>query len=419
MTLLTALKINILSITSLPFLIVATVAKMTEKALAKIKTVLIMLLFTAVIFGITMIGSNRDILPENIKNIFIILIAVGLILAVLGVVFKIVAVIYRIIMAGVRIIFDTIYKASYSFYMSLMNNATAGYYELCDSSSPVITVAGCLFYHLNKIINIFIRAFVRVSLFIFVIGSGGFAYLWYMKMAEAVKETFGLSMKEYLSGFGTWSLVISVLMFTVIVSDVAVILISLGMEWTKWSGELSFDEEDQDRYMDMLEDDEESFENLSIGQNDENLEYYEIISDHLGSAGDLMEEIRRAQAIGDNPLLENASNEYFRNLSDITGVVARSGGRPDPTEFAGLKPFIKHLDRLRDGLYKMIDRQYELADNMPGSASFFSGCNTVEKLNKRYKALCKAYHPDNEGGDEEIFIAIKEEYEALKKDMEE
>ena len=90
----------------------------------------------------------------------------------------------------------------------------------------------------------------------------------------------------------------------------------------------------------------------------------------------------------------------------------------DPVEFAGLKPFIKHLDRMRDGLYKIIDRQYELADSMPGGTSFFSGCNTVEKLNKRYKALCKAYHPDNEGGDEDTFIAIKQEYEELKKEME-
>ena len=42
MELLTALKINILSVISLPFLFIATIAKMTEKALAKIKTVFIM-----------------------------------------------------------------------------------------------------------------------------------------------------------------------------------------------------------------------------------------------------------------------------------------------------------------------------------------------------------------------------------------
>ena len=418
MELLTALKINILSIVSLPFLFVATIAKMTEKALAKIKTVFIMLLLTVLTFTIVMISNNRSILPDNLKTVMIIVAVTGVVLAGLGVIFKVVSVIYKIITAGVRMIFDTIYKGSYSLYMSLMNMATADYYDLCDYTSPVITVICCIFYHLNKLVNVFIRAFVRVSLFIFVIVSGGFAYLWYSKIAGAVNETFGLSLKEYLNGFGTWSLISSVMLFVVIVADVAVILISLGMEWTKWSGELSFDEDDQDRYMDMLEDDEESFETLSIEQDDENLEYYEIVSDHLGGAGDLMEEIRRAQVIQNNPLLENTSNEYFRSLSDITGAISKSNGHMDPMEFAGLKPFIKHLDRLRDGLYKIIDRQYELADNMPGETSFFSGCNTPEKLNKRYKALCKAYHPDNEGGDEETFIAIQEEYKKLKSEME-
>ncbi len=418
MELLTALKINILSVISLPFLFIATVAKMTEKALAKIKTVFIMLLLTVITVVIVMISNNRSILPDNLRTIMIIIAVAGVALAALGVIFKVVSVIYKIITAGVRMIFDTIYKGSYSLYMSLMNTAASDYYDLCEYTSSLITVVCCIFYHLNKMINVFIRAFIRVSLLLFVIASGGFAYLWYTEIAGAVRETFGLSLSEYLNGFGTWSLISSVLLFIVIVADVAVILISLGMEWTKWSGELSFDEDDQDRYMDMLEDDEESFETLSIEQDDENLEYYEIVSDHLGGAGDLMEEIRRAQVIQNNPLLENASNEYFRSLSDITGEISKSKGNMDPMEFAGLKPFIKHLDRLRDGLYKIIDRQYELADSMPGGTSFFSGCNTVEKLNKRYKALCKAYHPDNEGGDEETFIAIKQEYEELKKEME-
>ena len=44
---------------------------------------------------------------------------------------------------------------------------------------------------------------------------------------------------------------------------------------------------------------------------------------------------------------------------------------------------------------------------------FFSGCSNVEELSKRYKNLCKAYHPDVYAGDEETFKAIHKEYELL------
>lgn len=48
------------------------------------------------------------------------------------------------------------------------------------------------------------------------------------------------------------------------------------------------------------------------------------------------------------------------------------------------------------------------------NSTFFSGCNTKEKLDKRYKALCKTYHPDGVIGDEETFKMIQNEYEQLK-----
>ncbi len=47
-------------------------------------------------------------------------------------------------------------------------------------------------------------------------------------------------------------------------------------------------------------------------------------------------------------------------------------------------------------------------------SSFFAGCNTIEKLDKRYKSLCKTYHPDAAEGDEETFKTIRAEYETLK-----
>ena len=77
--------------------------------------------------------------------------------------------------------------------------------------------------------------------------------------------------------------------------------------------------------------------------------------------------------------------------------------------------------------YADIDRQKELLRQMREEAVhqssgsrdaykegvFFRGVNSAVALRKRYKDLCRIYHPDNMCGDKEIIIKIKEEYESL------
>jgi hypothetical protein len=47
----------------------------------------------------------------------------------------------------------------------------------------------------------------------------------------------------------------------------------------------------------------------------------------------------------------------------------------------------------------------------------FAGCDTLEKLEKRYKNLVKTYHPDAGTGDNDSLRYINLEYERLKKDF--
>ena len=47
----------------------------------------------------------------------------------------------------------------------------------------------------------------------------------------------------------------------------------------------------------------------------------------------------------------------------------------------------------------------------------FSGCVDLESLNKRYKALAKAFHPDNGFGDNKSFLKIQSEYEKRKSEL--
>ncbi len=48
---------------------------------------------------------------------------------------------------------------------------------------------------------------------------------------------------------------------------------------------------------------------------------------------------------------------------------------------------------------------------LPGG--FFEGCRTPEAIKKRYRDLCKVYHPDSGNGSEIIFEAICDEYNSL------
>ena len=47
------------------------------------------------------------------------------------------------------------------------------------------------------------------------------------------------------------------------------------------------------------------------------------------------------------------------------------------------------------------------------TTGFFNGCKTEEEIKKRYRDLCKVFHPDSENGDQETFLKVKADYEAM------
>ena len=51
--------------------------------------------------------------------------------------------------------------------------------------------------------------------------------------------------------------------------------------------------------------------------------------------------------------------------------------------------------------------------------TFFTGCNTLESVEKRYRSLCKIYHPDVPSGDESTFKEVQREYHQLQRKMKE
>ena len=47
------------------------------------------------------------------------------------------------------------------------------------------------------------------------------------------------------------------------------------------------------------------------------------------------------------------------------------------------------------------------------SSGFFNGCKDTASIKRRYKDLCKAYHPDSGNGSAEIFNKVTQEYDRL------
>ena len=74
----------------------------------------------------------------------------------------------------------------------------------------------------------------------------------------------------------------------------------------------------------------------------------------------------------------------------------------------------KYENKLRAAFEQLKEESRIMA---AGGELFFRGCDTREKLDKRYKALAKVFHPDSETGDMQTMQIINAEYERQKDDM--
>lgn len=87
-----------------------------------------------------------------------------------------------------------------------------------------------------------------------------------------------------------------------------------------------------------------------------------------------------------------------------------------------MREYFNRFQRIRKRLDDL-QRQYVgtgsgANDIASGASNYFNGCNSLESLQKRYKDLCKVYHPDMGNGSAEIFTEIQAAYENLKKKYE-
>lgn len=98
----------------------------------------------------------------------------------------------------------------------------------------------------------------------------------------------------------------------------------------------------------------------------------------------------------------------------------------DPTiennKYEEMREYFNRFQRIRKRLDDL-QRQYigagrTTTNSVSETSKYFNDCNSMESLQKRYKDLCKVYHPDMGNGSAEIFAEIQTAYENLKKKYE-
>ncbi len=83
----------------------------------------------------------------------------------------------------------------------------------------------------------------------------------------------------------------------------------------------------------------------------------------------------------------------------------------------GEKPDVNDDDRMKAEFRYEQETEKEKENersSTPGHINgYFNGCKTEDEIKKRYRDLCKVFHPDSENGDQETFLKVKADYEAL------
>lgn len=416
------LKVNLLSIIALPLLILATVCKLIAKAMEKLPVIIGILVFTGLLaLGFEFV-KNPDSGMNVIAGIIVAFIVAGLIILVLIAIARLAAAVVSVIWYTIIAFFDAIYNVTYTGFLKLFAICENDYQYISLNGKKGLNAVLCLFYTVLRVINRIIVTIVSFALFasialsILLIGGA------LIGLSSDYQKDFGLNLFQAAARFDTFSLIYGIVMFICIMAVFVVVLLSLGIEWHEWAMELKVTSDELTENIRELQSYDWSV--ASAGQGTDTALPDETVTaclnnlnEHIAGLNTLGSQVESVLADKDNTLLRSTWGNYFRNLSEIADECSGYKNGIPVDRFKQLIPQIRQLDRQRDEVSKLADKLQLINADPVKSSVFFAGCNTVEKLDKRYKSLCKAYHPDETGGDMETFQKMQEEYTRLKASM--
>lgn len=407
------LKINLLAILALPFLLAAMVSELTARALEKIPLILRMVCIAAI--AVIVADNIRNNTGLNASAEFAIYLGICAVVITTALwVLSVFSSILDILWHFITLFFNGVHDLTYRIFLSLNESCENEYRILSLNGLTVWNGARCFCYLLLHGIDWLIVHLLWLSHALCIAASLAIAATVLMEHSEETMLSYGMPLINFLqSGQGADVLYECVLLLAIIV-PASVILISLGREWRDWAVELRMDSMEYEEYIDSLQD----YQILLFHEeepDEEALEMQDILNDHTGTIDDLYNEIIDVLSLKSDILLKNQWNEYLKDLSDLIDVIEKEYHNEIPhREFKKMLYKVRHLDRQRNDLFEGIDRILELAENPANTSVFFTGCSSRGQLDKRYRELCKAYHPDSVGGDQDLFVEMQLEYRELK-----
>lgn len=405
-------KINLLSCIALPLLCIATAFKLVSKAMEKLP----LLLSFAGITGFLILGlrilRNPGSLAKTLLQLTLLFVVGGIIVALLVFLVKAAFSILNLVWNQIIRIFDSVYKWTYNAFQYLYRICEDDFDDMVQDGALASIGILCLLFTITKFFSHLLSTILSwalpASILLSILSVGG--SIWYLHLQTL--QTFGISLSAYIGKFDTFSLIYGLLLFTALEAGICVLLISLGMEWHEWAMELRMTGEELDSDIQNLK--ERTCGLLEDGEEHAYQDCLELLMDHVDYLDELGGMVEDLLTRTDNALLKSTWSTYFRSLSELAEVCSPENGSLSKDKYQYVISRIHQLDRQRDDVMNLIE-QLEKSPRTPVPDSvYFSGCNTMEKLEKRYRSLCKAYHPDSEGGDSESFQRMREEYLAMK-----
>lgn len=423
MNVLRIIKINFLALLAFPLLLLATAVKLLAKSLEKLLTVIGTIL---VIGGIALIFE----LAKNPGEFFQGFIMLILCLVLGGIFSALIIWILSMISSGVMKAVSLVIGVINSFY-ELLYAGYAGLYHICYEDYCKLSLSnnakrgGCFIYSLLRVFNkviIFVATHaikLLVAICVFTVGYS------IVSTNSYIQSVFGMNLFAYLKLFPVYEIIYGVVLYLAFLVGFIILLVSLGIEWSEWGEEMSLSTSEYEKYIQNVKSGyiTMSQERLAAEDAEEKRlkkcrRYMELLNHHMETFEEFLEEIQPIAKKSEDYILRANHGQYITDLHEITQELNKYEGQVPLEAFEKLIPRIDQLDKVKNKIEKQVQQIRENKEAKTAvAAGFFSGCDSTEKLEKRYKALCKTYHPDAEAGDEETFKLMQDEYENRKKEL--
>lgn len=411
------MKINLLSLIALPLLLAAVAAKLAAKAFEKLLVLVGVLLAFIGVGLIFEFLRNPGAAMNGILLVIVCLVIGGIFTALIFLALSIFSSIIMMAAAAVMGILNVVYEVLYGGFTFLINSCQEDYEALQADGGPLMALA-CLIYTLLRVINRGIILFVTHALKIFIVCSVLLVGISLFEANASVNRELGLNLFAFLGMFSAFEIVYGVALYLTFMAGIIIVLLSLGVEWSEWGREMDaatagfilYDGYEKDGI--SLQDNAGAGTEADAERVARCMEYLEKLEEHAQDLEDFYGRV--------SPIVEKSSNMVLRGdfgqyINTLNAILEEVSGYQKGVPLEALEKLwkqIKKLDGWKQDILKRAMQQEEASGSR--SSVFFSGCNTAEKLDKRYKALCKTYHPDGEAGDEETFKQMQEEYESRK-----